>query len=964
MTSFAEQLTAAMEYAKISNDRLARKLRLSPVTISRWKNGTVINGKLQLPSQREYLLAGIKPLRLPQQENGFQACNRLFQAAGHAVLDFEEQKKYFPESIAEPSPPRQHWGEMPEVSIFYGRSKELETLQRWIVTEQCRLIAICGMGGIGKTALAAKISQQINGHFQYIIWLSLREAPPLSKCLTELHKFLSPKPDINLPNSLGDSITRLIEYLRYSPCLVVLDNAEAILRGGTHSGQYRTGYQDYGQLIKRVAESQHLSCLLLTSREKPVEIVLLEGEKSPIRSLQISGLNSLEGQKFFTQVVCDSDLKKIIEHYAGNPLALKIVQANIRDWFSEDISKLIANLEQGEFIFDDLSKLLQEQFERLSESEREVMYWLAINREGVSISQLAADVVSPSMKREIPNAVNSLRRRSLIEKAAGGFTLQNVVMEYTTEQFITQIVAEILSTELLLFNRHALLKASSKDYVRETQARLILKPVMDRLIASLGLDSVKNQLKQILISLQKDSQQKPGYTGGNILNLLCLQETQLSDYDWSYLSIWQAYLVEVNLRGVNLAHADLAHSSFAQTFGRIFCLKFSPDGQLLATTDSQGQIRLWQMPEFKNLMTCQGPDEWILSVVFSLDGKILASCSNNNTIRLWNVHDGQCFKTLQGHTNTVYSIALRGKTLASCSRDQTVKLWNIDDGLCFKTLLVQNGPIYSIALSPDGKTLACGDDDYNLNLWDIHQGQCLKSLQGHSNLVGPIVFSPDGQFIASGSYDQTVRIWNVHNGQCLHTLQGQTPWLWSMAFSPNSKMLASVGDDLCVRLWDIHDGDCLNILQGHRAMVHSVDFSPNGENLVSGSEDKSIKIWNVRNGKCLKTLRGYSNQVWSIAISPDGQTLASTYDDHCIRLWNLPERKCYQTLQAHKDIVRSVAFSPDGQILASGSCDETVKLFKVHNGQSIKILKHNCWIPSVTFSCDNQTIATAHTINR
>lgn len=101
-----------------------------------------------------------------------------------------------------------------------------------------------------------------------------------------------------LPLDIDGRISRLLDYLRSSRCLLILDNAETIMRDGDvcgkefflRTGHYREGYEGYGELFKRLGEARHQSCLMLTSREKPKEFISLEGEKLPIRSLQLTGL--------------------------------------------------------------------------------------------------------------------------------------------------------------------------------------------------------------------------------------------------------------------------------------------------------------------------------------------------------------------------------------------------------------------------------------------------------------------------------------------------------------------------------------------------------------------------------------------------------------------------------------------------------------------------------------------------
>jgi len=859
---------------------------------------------------------------------------------------------------------RQDWGRAFSVSAFYGRTEELAKLEQWIVGDHCRLVALVGMGGIGKTTLSIRLAEQIKDKYEYVIWRSLQDAPPIEAFLANLIQFLSDEQELerDLPISLGGRLSRLIDYLRKHRCLLVLDNVETILCGGIRAGHYLEGYEGYGELLRQVGEAAHQSCLVLTSREKPKELTFLEGEVLPVRSLRLSGLKDLECREILRikgLSGSESELRILVERYSGNALALKIIATIIQSLFDGNISEF---LNQDTIVFGDISALLDRQFERLSEQEKQIMYWLAINREPVALSELRSDIVSLVPQLELLEALHSLERRSLLERNAALFSLQTVVLEHVTQRLIEQVCEEIVNQNIKLFRNLALIKVQGRDYIRKTQIRFILQPVIDRLITVFrSKRNLENQLTEIIAKLRETAPLETGYTAGNVLNLLSHLKTDLSGNDFSYLTIWQADLRYVNLYKTNFAHATIAKSVFTETLSCCFSVAFSPNGKLLATSDTDGKIRFYQIVDGRQLLILKGHTAWIWSITFSPNGKVIASGSDDQTVKLWDINTGECLKTLQGHSSAIHSIDFSSdsKTVASASEDRTVKLWDVDRGICLKTLQESGKRVLSVAFSPKSQILASGSQDEMVRLWDPHTGLCTKILQGHTSWVGSLAFSPDGQILASGSHDKMVRLWDVGTGQCLQTLQGHTDWVNSVAFSSNGQMLASGSEDSSVNLWDVSTGQCLKTLRGDWNRVWSVAFNPQGTILASVNDDQTLNLWEISTGYCFKTLQGYSNRIWSVAFSPQGTILASASEDQIVKLWDTSADKCLKTLRGHSNRVTSVAFSPDGHLLASGSEDQTVKLWDVSTGDCLQTIQGNTdrvW--SVIFSPDGCKLAT------
>ncbi|NEP55046.1 MAG: hypothetical protein F6K65_42205 [Moorea sp. SIO3C2] len=184
-------------------------------------------------------------------------------------------------------------------------------------------------------------------------------------------------------------------------------------------GEYEPGYAAYGEMLRRVGEQHHQSCMVVTSREGTRD-TSGSSMMRPIRHLSLNGLQpEAAGQILKDEALSTPSFwKLLVQQYRGNPLMLRIVAMTIQEIFDGDVGKF---LKKGFTTFGDIKYLIDKQYDRLSDDERDILGQLA---------QQAEPIPMESLNHAHLDAIRSLLRRSLIEKSAAGFTLRPVVMEY------------------------------------------------------------------------------------------------------------------------------------------------------------------------------------------------------------------------------------------------------------------------------------------------------------------------------------------------------------------------------------------------------------------------------------------------------------------------------------------------------------------------------------------------------
>ncbi|MFM6367753.1 MAG: NB-ARC domain-containing protein [Dolichospermum sp.] len=312
----------------------------------------------------------------------------------------------------------------PKIIKFYNRETELQTLSNWILNHNTPLISVLGLSGIGKSYLVRKFIDLNLEQFEVIIWKSLKYSQSLDLWIDDILNIC--KIEIK-PNS-NNKIKQVFDIFIQKRCLIILDNIETIFTHGQFAGQYQPAYQDYQKFFQMITEINHQSSIILISQEKCNEMDFLDQQLSPVKSLELLGLNDINILDKLGLNNQDSWLQ-LIQLYQGNSNYLKDIITLIQDVYDGEVAEFLAEntliiTQNMQFHFHDL-------FNRLSAIEQQIILELSKLNLPISREYLKQNVALSSV--EFVKGLQSLQQRYLVTKIKEDkmlFKLSPVFREY------------------------------------------------------------------------------------------------------------------------------------------------------------------------------------------------------------------------------------------------------------------------------------------------------------------------------------------------------------------------------------------------------------------------------------------------------------------------------------------------------------------------------------------------------
>ncbi len=356
----------------------------------------------------------------------------------------------------------------------------------------------------------------------------------------------------------------------------------------------------------------------------------------------------------------------------------------------------------------------------------------------------------------------------------------------------------------------------------------------------------------------------------SIRSLSFSRDGRLATASWEKVRLWDA-------------ETGIEESTLTQNNGDVSFSDVNSDGSLLATSNYDGTVTLWDVETKTRKATLQHGDA-LWYAFFSPDGKTLASQTWRGTLRLWDVETA----IQKASFNDVYGASFSpDSTLLATGHSGTVILWNVATGRQEATFPA-GGYNQHLNFSPDGKTLASANTDHAVYLWDVTT-LARKATLWHRDDVKSVHFSPDSSTLASGGDDRTIRLWDVATLRQKTAISHQS-YVGSVGFSPDGSTLASVDLDWggswlnTMHLWDVETGTRKATLS-HDANLNHYNFSPDGKTLAIARNDNYVRLWDVATGTHKATLTGHTGWARSVKFSSNGETLASASIDGTVLLW-------------------------------------------------------------------------------
>ncbi|XP_075116051.1 WD repeat-containing protein 62 [Leptodactylus fuscus] len=247
-------------------------------------------------------------------------------------------------------------------------------------------------------------------------------------------------------------------------------------------------------------------------------------------------------------------------------------------------------------------------------------------------------------------------------------------------------------------------------------------------------------------------------------------------------------------------------------------LKIRHDGCQLASGDRTGNIRIYDLGKYEEMLTIEAHDGEVLCLEYSRPWNgvtLLASASRDRLIHILDVErDYTLLQTLDDHSSSITAVKFAGDEdqmhMISCGADKSIYFrpaQMLPDGISFVRLhhVVEKTTLYDLDVDVTQKTAAVACQDKHVRLYNVSSGKQEKALKGPASAGAllKVQTDPSGRFFATSCSNKNISIFDLHTGECVATMYGHSDIVTDMKFTYDCRRLITVSGDSCIFVWQL-----------------------------------------------------------------------------------------------------------------------------------------------------------------
>ncbi|NJR70415.1 MAG: AAA family ATPase [Synechococcales cyanobacterium CRU_2_2] len=830
------------------------------------------------------------------------------------------------------------WGNAPGVPHLFGRDRELATLQSWI-QQGSQVLTITGMGGIGKTALALKLVEAVQGQFKQVVWRSLSPDSRPKQLLSDLSIFLGAR-SLEQSNSQDPNS----QHPNFQD-----PNSQDPNSQQSDSQQSDSQQSDFQQSDSQQSDSQPSDSLPFSTDTRNLDPASFDLHEQRLKRL----LRFLRAHRVL--LVLDAYETVFAQGQAGQEYVQDAEQYR-------DLLKQLSEVPHRSCVI----LTSREKPRVLCPQEGAKFRTRNLTLQGLDDAAVA-ELMALAGVKQTPSWIHKLNERyrgnSLALKIAAT-TINQALFQGSIELFLAQ--------DILLFDQlRGVLKAQF-EHLPPRECEVIYWLAINREpveLVTLQQDLVDDRARADLVYSLRSLEQR-------FLVEVIRTETPIR---WRLQPVVLEYVTQ---RLVKRAYHELKNPALGKQEA---ILANPPRGQVLTEfsntefSNTEFSNRLETSVLHSNALLKASSPEFIrqaqirhiiLPVLNRLVAWLQAQSRSHRSVPNLEQYLQQKLQVEQQRSQIPSYTGGNLVNLLAQVSDRSVleqnlsglALWQAD----FRPLnlrktnlsncdlkqsrfadTLSNAFSVEIATILGQKTLLAGDCSGVIHLWSDDSGEKQLEWLAHLSWVRSLAVHPHRPWLLTGGDDSQVKLWcfrpDLQTYQPPDLVQTilQSDWIYDAAFSPDGQHVAwASGNQLC--LWRLEPWECSwqqchdheQSDDGSRRYVRirALAFSPDGQFLASCGEQGKVLIWAVETGRQYRAL-SLPNLGWvgAIAFMPDGHTLISGGADGLIRLWDwqsaqMPEMPQTSTLQTPQTLtspgperlspIRAIAIDPGGRSFA------------------------------------------------